>query len=402
MLDHLHEWLSLIVRWIHVIVGVAWIGTSFYFNWLENRLERRFEKDDDLAGDLWAVHGGGFYHVQKYQVAPPKLPDPLHWFKFEAYSTWLSGIALLIVVYYLNASIYLIDPSVADISVATGIFIGVASIVVSWLVYDGLCRTALANHPAALGLIIVAYLTLLAWLLSEYLSGRAAYLHVGAAIGTFMVGNVAAVIIPSQKQMVDALTRGDKPDSRLGAAALLRSRHNNYLTLPVLFIMISNHYPMTYNSIWGWLILLLVSAAGVLVRHWFNIRHLETARIWWLPVAGLILMGVMIATSPMLRKANQAAPSSDVTMSAPDRLMAARTVIQNRCVSCHATKPTQAGFPAPPAGMVFESDSQIETLAQKIHQQVVVTRAMPIGNLTGMTEAERQIIDRWFNGIGKP
>ncbi|HMB60049.1 MAG TPA: urate hydroxylase PuuD, partial [Xanthomonadales bacterium] len=285
----LQQWFSLLLRWSHFIVGIAWIGASFYFNWLENQLQRRSapdngEQPDPIAGDLWAVHGGGFYYLQKFRVAPNQLPEPLHWFKYEAYFTWISGFALLAVVYYWNARVYLLDPAVSAISPGTGIAIGLVSLLASWLVYDGLCRSPLKQKPALLGQLIFAWFAFLAWLLGQYLSGRAAYIHVGAAIGTVMVANVFFVIIPAQKELVAALVEGRQPQASKGENALLRSRHNNYLTLPVLFIMISNHYPATYGSTYNWLILIVFSLSAVGIRHWFNIRHLPQYNPWILPL----------------------------------------------------------------------------------------------------------------------
>ncbi|HKX56798.1 MAG TPA: urate hydroxylase PuuD, partial [Xanthomonadales bacterium] len=265
----LQDWLSLLLRWSHFIVGIAWIGASFYFNWLENQLERRFGPDDRLAGDLWAVHGGGFYYLQKFRLAPETLPQRLHWFKFEAYFTWLTGLALLATVYYWSPSLFLLKPGVASIGPALAIGIGLGSLFLSWIVYNALCNSPLKQRPIILSLIILLYFTLLAVLLYEVFNGRAAYIHVGAAIGSVMVANVAHVIIPAQKELVAALTEKRQPDATRASNALLRSRHNNYLTLPVLFIMISSHYPATYGSPQGWIFLLVFSIAAIGIRHWF-------------------------------------------------------------------------------------------------------------------------------------
>ena len=277
---HLLDWLELSLRWAHMIVGIAWIGASFYFNWLENRLERQNSKGA-IEGDLWAIHGGGFYHVQKYQVAPDQLPAHLHWFKWEAYATWFTGLALLVLTFYLNANVFLLDQSVAKLSPWQGIAIGVGSLAISWLCYDFLCRSNLSEQPRLLAAIVFVYFCLLTILLCHAFSGRGAFIHVGSAIGTVMVLNVMAVIIPSQKSLVSAMETGDEPDARLGQAALTRSRHNNYLTLPVLFIMISNHYPATFADEFNWLILIGLAVAGILVRHYFNVRHLPGVK-WWL------------------------------------------------------------------------------------------------------------------------
>jgi uncharacterized membrane protein len=249
MSHHVIEWSNLLVRWIHFIVGVAWIGASFYFVWLENHLERNKPGlKEGIAGDLWAIHGGGFYYLNKFEVAPKKLPQTLHWFKWEAYATWLSGIVLMTIVYYVNAEVYMVDPDVAVITSWTAIGIGVGSMVGGWIVYDLLCRTPLLKKPAVMLAVMFAFLTGLAWLLQQFLAPRAAYIHVGAVIGTMMAGNVLMVIIPGQKRLVAAAEKGEEPDAWHGIYAGLRSRHNNYFTLPVLFIMISNHFPTTWAT----------------------------------------------------------------------------------------------------------------------------------------------------------
>ena len=390
---YLHDWLSLLLRWAHFITGVAWIGASFYFNWLENHLERQHAAGG-IAGDLWAVHGGGFYHLEKYEVAPETLPPTLHWFKYEAYFTWITGLALLCTVYYWNAGAFLIDRSVADISSWQAITIGLSSMVLSWLFYDFLCRSPLQRKGAFLALLIFAWFVTLAWLLSEFLSGRAAYIHVGAAIGTIMVANVAHVIIPAQRDLVAAVSENRKPDGVKGKNALLRSRHNNYLTLPVLFIMISNHYAGTFGHPWNWLVLVLISIAGVGIRHWFNIRHLPGHNRWILPVSMLLLAGLIyvMRPQPMMVDAGEGElPTSADVM----------PVIQQRCVGCHAEIPVQSGFTAPPLGVVLENVQNLETLAPQVYQSVVVTRTMPIGNLTGMTDEERDLLARWYAGLGE-
>ena len=271
---HIAEWLNLLVRWIHFIVGVAWIGASFYFNWLENHLDRKSPQKEGIAGDLWAVHGGGFYHLEKFKNGPDKLPEVLHWFKWEAYMTWVSGLTLMCIVYYYNAQAMMLDPSKSSISPMMAVLIGIASLVVSWVVYDLLCKSSLKEKPLILGVVIFIYLALLAFLLTQFLSARAAYIHVGAAIGTIMAANVFFVIIPGQKELVKALSENRIPDPNYGASGLLRSRHNNYLTLPVLFMMISSHFPSTYGNSYSWLVLIAISLVGVLARHYYNISEL--------------------------------------------------------------------------------------------------------------------------------
>lgn len=391
MESHLHEWLNLLVRWIHMITGVAWIGASFYFNWLENRLNRAAPQEPGIAGHLWAVHGGGFYYLKKFQVAPETLPKELHWFKWEAYMTWVSGMSLLAVVYYFNSRALLIDPAVMDISPVAAVMIGITSVVLSWVVYDILCNSELKEKPLMLALVLLGYITLLAWGLSQLFSGRGAFIHVGAAIGTMMVGNVFFVIIPAQKELVAALVDGREPDPNAGKSGLLRSRHNNYLTLPVLFIMISNHFPSTYGHEWNWVVLLVVSLISVAVRHYFNIRHLDGKKIWILPVAFFAMVLLAMATAPPAPEpVNEAEKIS---------YQGIKPVIEQRCLPCHAEQPNFAGFSAPPQGLVLSTQAQLENNAAKVHALSVVQRSMPPGNLTQLTEAERDMIDRWYRSL---
>ena len=386
---HIAEWLNLLVRWIHFIVGVAWIGASFYFNWLENHLNREGKQEKGITGHLWAVHGGGFYYLKKFTNGPDKLPEVLHWFKWEAYMTWVSGITLLTIVYYYNARAMMIDPAVMDLSPSTAIIIGIASGIVSWFVYDLLCKSALKNKPVLLGLIIFVYLALLAFVLTHLLSARAAYIHVGAAIGTMMAANVFFVIIPSQKELVKALQENRTPDAKYGKNGLLRSRHNNYLTLPVLFIMISNHFPVTYGNKYNWLVLIAVSAVGLLVRHFYNVRHLSKA-FWMLPTALLGFIMIILATQPAQQK----------TLAESEKITTAEIlpIIQQRCFSCHQEHPTQPGFSSPPAGLAYDKAGVLENNADKINAQVM-QKIMPLGNLTKMTEDERAQVNRWYRSL---
>lgn len=392
----IYEWANLLIRWIHFIVGVAWIGASFYFNWLENNLDRR-PSEDAIAGNLWAIHGGGFYHLKKFKTGPQRLPAQLHWFKWEAYTTWLSGVTLLIVVYYFNARLFLIDPSVMALGSAQAITIAVVSVIGSWFVYDGLCRSALHKTPWLLTIALVLYLSLLAYFLSEVFSGRGAYIHVGAAIGTLMVGNVFFVIIPAQKQMVAAVKQQRAIDPSLGKKGLLRSTHNNYLTLPVLFLMISSHFPSTYSHSWNWLVLIFISLISVAVRHYFNVRHVIKSLWWLLPAAFVAMLLVMWMTAP--------APHIPTTTSTlthqekADASLAIETLIQTRCTACHSESPTQSGFSVAPAGVVLDNLEQMVVNAERIYQAAVVNKTMPIANLTKMTEQERNLIARWYTSL---
>ena len=386
---HIVEWLNLLVRWVHFIIGVAWVGASFYFNWLENHLNRTSPQDKGIDGNLWAVHGGGFYHLKKFTNGPDKLPEVLHWFKWEAYMTWVSGMTLLAIVYYYNAKAMMIDSSVYDLTPTMAIAIGIGSGVLSWFVYDLLCK-ALKSKPLLLGIIIFIYLAVLAYLLTQFLSARAAYIHVGAAIGTIMAANVFFVIIPAQKELVKALSEGRIPDASYGENGLLRSRHNNYLTLPVLFIMISNHFPTTYGNQYNWLVLIAVAAVGILARHYFNIRHLTKA-MWMLPTALFGFIMIVMATMP----AKQAA------LEALDKVTTAQVlpIFEQRCFSCHSSKPTQPGFAAPPAGLAYDKEGVLENNVDKINTQVM-QKIMPLGNLTKMTDEEREKINRWYRSLG--
>ncbi|WP_238569866.1 urate hydroxylase PuuD, partial [Pseudomonas aeruginosa] len=299
---HLIEWLNLLVRWIHMIVGIAWIGASFYFVWLENNLNRSNPREG-LSGDLWAIHGGGIYHLEKYKLAPPKMPENLHWFKWEAYSTWMSGVVLLTIVFYLNPTLYLIAPG-SDLAPAAAIAIGIGSLVCGWFVYTVLCDSALGKTPALLGLVLFVLLVAAAYGLTQVFSGRGAYLHVGAIIGTIMVGNVFRVIMPAQRALVKAIEENREPDPVLPAKGLLRSRHNNYFTLPVLFIMISNHFPSTYGSQYNWLILAAIAVLAVLVRHYFNTRHESNRFAWALPAGALGMIALAFVTTPNYQQAS--------------------------------------------------------------------------------------------------
>lgn len=413
---HLTEWLNLSIRWVHMITGIAWIGASFYFVWLENNLNRKNPRDG-LSGDLWAIHGGGIYHLEKYKLAPPKMPDNLHWFKWEAYFTWMSGVALLTVVFYLNPTLYLIAPGV-DLSPAAAIGIGIGSLVAGWFIYDLLCDSPLGKQPALLGLILFVLVIGAAWGFTQVFSGRGAYIHVGALIGTIMVGNVFRIIMPAQRALVKAIEENRTPDPALPAKGLLRSRHNNYFTLPVLFIMISNHFPSTYGSQYNWLILAGIVVIAVLVRHYFNTRHESNRFAWTLPAGALGMICLAFVTSPNYKAATPApvvsapqapasapaqaaeqpsgqAPQASASSGSP-QFDKVHSVIQERCTVCHSAKPTSPLFTAAPAGVMFDTPQQIQALAPKIQAQAVASQIMPLGNITQMTPEERELIGSWI------
>lgn len=385
------EWLNLLGRWAHFVVGIAWIGSSFYFIWLDNHLQApkaAADADKGVGGELWAVHGGGFYQSQKYRVAPRALPETLHWFKWEAYTTWLTGMFLLALIYWYGAEIYLVDPAVAELSQPVAVGIAILVIAGGWLAYDLLCRSPLGRHEPALAGVLLVSTAVLAWGLCELYSGRGAYIHYGAVLGTIMVANVFFVIIPGQRRMVAAAERGEAPDPGPGIRAKQRSVHNTYFTLPVLFVMVSNHFALTYNHAWNWLVLVAFSLAGALIRVWFVARHKGRAS----PLPLVIAIGLLLAVAVALAPRTQAASAIAVT------LADVRPIIERRCTSCHSAEPTHAAFPAAPAGVVLDTPEQIRAEALRIHRQTVVLQVMPIGNLTQMTPHERAVIDAWYRG----
>ncbi len=446
---HLHEWLNLSIRWVHMITGVAWIGASFYFVWLENHLNRSNPRDG-LSGDLWAIHGGGIYHLEKYKLAPPKMPENLHWFKWEAYFTWMSGIALLCVVFYWNPALYLLAPG-STLSGAEGVAIGIGSLIAGWFIYDFLCDSPLGKKPALLGGVLFVLIIAACWGFSLVFSGRGAYLHTGAIIGTIMVGNVFRIIMPAQRQLVAAIENNQTPDPVLPAKGLLRSRHNNYFTLPVLFIMISNHFPSTYGSEYNWLILAGIAIAAVLIRHYFNTRHDSNKFAWALPAGALAMICLAYVTGParmpstapeqaaakieyqplpetalggktaaekeeeakaaawqaaQAKPAEPAAPAAPAAAAeAPAQATAAATgggfekihsVIQERCTVCHSAKPTSPLFSTAPAGVMLDTAQQIQAMAPRIQAQAVASQIMPLGNITQMTAEERKLVGDWI------
>lgn len=391
---YLLEWVNLLGRWVHMITGIAWIGASFYFVWLDNHLEAPKSKNDSdkgVAGEVWSVHGGGFYHAQKYQVAPAKLPETLHWFKWEAYTTWISGMFMLALMYWYSAEIYLIDPGVASLSKPVAVIIGMVVIIAGWVAYDWLCRSKFGESEKTTAIIMFFVLSALAFVLCQIFSGRGAYMHFGAMLGTIMVGNVFFVIIPGQKDLVSAKNEGRVPDAIHGIRGKQRSVHNTYFTLPVLFVMISNHYAMTYGHKLNWLILIAITLIGALIRVYFVARHKGAASLLPLIIAFVLLAGIVAVAAPKPIDRTAALAGSAVVS-----LSEVHEVVMQRCSSCHASTPTQPGFPSAPQGIVFESEADVVRQAAAIYQQTVVSKAMPIGNLTEITEEERQLIGTWF------
>jgi uncharacterized membrane protein len=395
------DWLNLVARWAHLIAGISWIGASFYFVWLDDSLTRPENPDDvrrGMSGELWAVHGGGFYHNQKFLTGPrgEPLTNNLHWFKWEAYSTWITGMLMLAIVYWAGASTFLIDKSVLDLTPPVAIAISIATLVVGWLGYDLLCR-AFERRPALLWTAVAAFLLFADWGLFHVFGGRAAYIHVGSIIGTIMVANVAHVIIPGQGRMLAQIRAGREPDPRPGQLGKIRSVHNTYLTLPVLFIMISNHYPMTYGGPNGWLVLAVIGAAGVLVRRFFVLSH-KRRYVVGLPVAAaLLLLGIGFALAPRA----PVAPRFVVVHVINPPYAKVAPIVAQRCEVCHAAQPTQPGFAAAPAGVLLDTPENVRANAQRIYSVAVASHAMPLGNLTHMTDAERVQLGAWIRAGAK-
>ncbi|HYS12552.1 MAG TPA: urate hydroxylase PuuD [Burkholderiaceae bacterium] len=394
METYIVDWLNLGVRWLHFVAGIAWIGSSLYFVMLDNSLKAP-KKDADqqrgVYGELWAVHGGGFYLSQKFLTGPKGEPlsTELHWSKWEAYTTWLSGMGLLALIYWWGANAYLIDRSVFDLSAPAAIGISAGSLVVGWFIYDTLCKAI--KNELALALIVYALLVAASYAYAQVFGGRAAYIHVGALMGTIMVWNVFFHIIPGQKKMVQEIRAGKEPDPRPGIVGKQRSVHNTYFTLPVLFIMISNHYPMTYGNRYGWLVLAVFILAGALIRQFFVLRH-QGKVVWALPAVGvLLLLGAAIALAPAApSKATAATASTGVPFATVQQIM------EQRCITCHAEKPTFEGFQQPPAGVMLDTPERVKAAAPRIHQQTIATQAMPLGNLTKMTPEERALLGKWL------
>lgn len=381
------EWLNLLGRGLHVITGIAWIGASFYFIWLDNHLQGPASPEDDaqgVGGELWAVHGGGFYHSQKYRVAPPALPATLHWFKWEAYTTLLSGLFLLAVMYYAQAELYMVDRSVADFSPAVAVAVGIGFIVGGWIVYDGLCRSPLGTNETALALVLAALCAVAAWGLCSLLPARAAFLHFGAMLGTIMALNVFFVIIPGQQALVAAAREGRPVDPIFGMRGKQRSVHNTYFTLPVVFTMLSNHYAWIYGAPWNWVWLIAISTAAALIRTFFVARHRGPAAPWTLIVAAALLVVTAYGTMP---RANTAPPPA---------LARVEAIVAERCATCHAATPRFAGLAAAPKGIMLESGAQLKMHAALIRAQLA-SRAMPPGNLTGLTDTERAELLGWID-----
>ncbi len=396
------EWAEIAVRWLHVITAIAWIGSSFYFIALDLGLHRDRNLATGADGEEWQVHGGGFYHIQKYLVAPGSMPDHLVWFKWESYATWLSGFALLVLVYYMGAELYLIDPTVLELTTWQAVGISVASLAFGWVIYNTLCKVFVHANQTLLMLALFAVLVGMSVFYTQVFSGRAALLHLGAFTATIMSANVFFIIMPNQRIVVADLKAGRKPDPKYGKIAKQRSTHNNYLTLPVIFLMLSNHYPLVFATQWNWLIASLVFLMGVTIRHWFNTRHARKGSPWWTwgLTAALFVASAWLSSAPMKLVEEVALRGQALQLASAPGFEDVVSIVQGRCSMCHAAEPGWDGIAWPPKGVVLETESQIAHEARRIYLQSGVSHAMPPGNLSYMEPEERAAIVRWFRGIG--
>lgn len=390
---YINEWLNLALRFAHLVTGIAWIGASFYFVWLDNHLQTppKWKDDKGIKGDLWAIHGGGFYEVAKYKLAPPEMPKTLHWFKWEAYTTWITGFLLLSLMFYVGAESYLIDKRVADITQAQAIAIGLGSIIVGFGCYELMVRSKLTEHGLLVGILLLVLATVMSYGLTQVFSARGAYIHIGAIIGSIMAGNVFFGIIPSQKALVEAVKNGTAPDPKYGLNAKLRSTHNTYTTLPILFIMISNHYPMTYNHEYNWLVLVAIILITAAIRQYFVLAHFGKQKPVILvgAVAALVLLAYLIAPQ---RAPVDAAPSAESL-----DLGKVENIIRARCTTCHSANPTDDVFKVAPAGVMFDDMQAMSQWASRIKARSIDSQDMPLMNKTNMTEAERRYLATWYN-----
>ena len=398
------DWVGFAVRWLHVITAMAWIGTSFYFIALDLGLRKDRQLPPGASGEEWQVHGGGFYHVQKYMVAPEDMPEHLTWFKWESYATWLSGAALLMLVYWAGAELYLIDYDKLDLAIWQAILSSAGSLVIGWLLYDALCKSPLGAHPTVLMLILFTILVVMAWGYDQVFTGRAALLHLGAFTATIMTANVAHVIMPNQRIVVADLKAGRTPDAKYGRIAKLRSTHNNYLTLPVIFLMLSNHYPLAFASEYNWLIASLVFLMGVTIRHYFNSIHARAGNPhWtWAITAVIFVVIIWLSARPLYDEgADQAANPQAQRFASAAGFEDVKQVVAGRCSMCHQAEPVWDDMMWPPKGVRFDSDAAIAGQARAIYLHSGLSRAMPPGNITGMRAEERATIVAWYDAASR-
>jgi uncharacterized membrane protein len=391
-MDVLWAWGEAFLRWVHVIAAIGWIGSSFYFVHLDLSLRQSPALPADSSGDTWQVHGGGFYHMIKYMVAPAKMPAELTWFKWDAYATWISGITLLIVVYYFGATLYLIDKDVFALSPAGAAALSIAGLIVGWVVYDQLCRSPLGQNDALLALVGFVLLVAVSYGFTQVFSSRGAFMEVGALLGTIMAANVLMVIIPGQRKVVAALIAGQKPDPIYGKQGKQRSVHNNYLTLPVVFVMIGNHYPMAFATRWNWVIWTLIVVIGASVRHFINMRHKGHVLLWW-------TWGLTAACALAIIALSMQGPAKSTQANAPAPTKVAfddvEAVVASRCSMCHAPEPLWPGVASPPKGVMLDTPERIRLHRHEIALQSVFTSAMPPSNITEITAEERDVLAAW-------
>jgi len=392
------EWLSFAVRWLHVVTAIAWIGSSFYFIALDLGLVQRPGLPKGAYGEEWQVHGGGFYHIQKYLVAPERLPEHLTWFKWEAYTTWMTGFAMLAVVYYAGADLYLVDRNVLDVSSNVAILISLGSLGLGWILYDQLCKSPLGKSTTGLMLILYVILVVMAWGYTQLFTGRAAFIHLGAFTATIMSANVFLIIIPNQKIVVADLKAGRTPAAHLGAQAKQRSLHNNYLTLPVIFLMLSNHYPLAFATEFNWVIASLVFLIGVLIRHYFNTVHARKGNPHWTWGAAAVLFVIImwLSSVPQVLTGERKISSAEERFIASVHFPAVRDTVMGRCSMCHASETAYDGIHIAPKNVKFDSDNDIAAHAREIYLQAGRSHAMPPGNVSGITEEERRLLVTWF------
>ena len=401
MLDYFWLWSEMIVRWVHVIAGVAWIGSSFYFIALDLSLKPGKELPKEANGQAWQVHGGGFYNMVKYLVAPKKMPEELTWFKWEAYSTWISGMALMSLVYYGSASLYMIDLEVLDITQLQAVLLSLGGIVIGWIIYDGLCRSPLGKNDLILALAGLVFLVLLSFIYTQVFSHRGAFMQMGVTIGTMMVANVAMVIIPGQKKVVQALKAGDDPNPIYGVRGKQRSLHNNYLTLPVIFVMIGGHYPIIFATEYSWLILGLILIIGALIRHFFNTKHKGLPAPYWTWLVASILAVCSVLLSYAGAPNNNVYEVSNLKMTKEEIHKTAVELVIERCSSCHAREPLWEGLAFAPKGIHLETEEEVLKMANEIYWQSAASWAMPPGNIIWLEDEERVLLSDWHASLKK-
>ncbi len=397
------DWLGFAIRWLHVITAMAWIGSSFYFIALDLGLRKAPNLPLGAHGEEWQVHGGGFYHIRKYLVAPAEMPEHLIWFKWESYTTWLSGFALLMVVYWVGGELYLIDQTKAELTLWQGIAISAASLSIGWLIYDRLCKSGLAARPTLLMVLLFGLLVAMGYGLNQVFTGRAMMLHLGAFTATIMTANVFFIIMPNQRIVVADLQAGRTPDAKYGKIAKLRSTHNNYLTLPVIFLMLSNHYPLAFASDYNWLIAALVFLMGVTIRHYFNTKHAGTGNPTWTWLATALLFLGVISLSTLGLEQDGEADDDSAALTGTALIMAqaegfeeVHEIVLGRCSMCHAREPFWDGIRTAPKAVLLETESDLARQAEAVFLHAGLTDAMPPANVTFMEPEDRAAIRRWF------